>query len=221
MMAPAVCQVCGCLIENSRGNYSHICRKCEFLLPSPPTVDQAFDRFIQNFDKDSIAISKVYGLFSVHDEKDFLQIIHGLKYFGFTKVGKEFSSTLGKELIKNTDVSYSAIVPVPLHSAKKRERGFNQAEIISKAISKELNVPVQTLVKRNKYTQTQTQLSKNERQSNVIDVFELSRKKNDLKLKNYLVVDDVLTTGSTINACASILLEAGARRVDCACLAIA
>jgi competence protein ComFC len=221
MIAPAVCQVCSNLLENSRGNYSHICRKCELLLPAPPAENQAFDRFIQNFDKDSIAITSVYGLFSVHDEKDFLQIIHGLKYFGFTKVGKEFSSTLGKELIKNTDISYSAIVPVPLHPAKKRERGFNQADIIAKTISRELNVPVLNAVKRNKYTQTQTQLSKNERQNNVSDVFELSTNKVNFKLKNYLIVDDVLTTGSTVNACATILLEAGASRIDCACLAIA
>jgi competence protein ComFC len=221
MMAPAVCQVCGNQINNSKGTYSHICRKCEILLPAPPSSDQAFDRFLKNFDHDSIAITKIFGLFSVHDDKEFIQIVHGLKYFGFTKIGREFGKELSKEIVKNSEIIYSAIVPVPLHPAKKRERGFNQSDIISKAISKELNIPLIKAVKRNKYTQTQTQLSKNERQHNVSDVFELSSSKNDLKLKNFLIVDDVLTTGSTINACASILLESGSSRVDCACLAIA
>jgi ComF family protein len=220
-MAPAICQVCGSLIENSKGKYTHICRKCELLLPSPPSLNQAFDRFINNFDRDSIAITNVYGLFSVHEDKDFIQIIHGLKYLGFKKIGREFGSSLGNEIKKINDIKYSGIVPVPLHPAKKRERGFNQSEIIASAISKVLNEPLQKLVKRNKYTQTQTQMSKNERLTNVNDVFELTDKKSNIKLNNYLIVDDVLTTGSTINACATILLEGGASRIDCACLAIA
>ena len=82
------------------------------------------------------------------------KIKYRLKCANLNKEAKwngDWNVTFTKRQCLSVDVSYSAIVPVPLHSAKKRERGFNQAEIISKAISKELNVPVQTLVKRNKY----------------------------------------------------------------------
>ena len=221
MMSPRICLVCDNLIGDSMGNYSHICITCELALPEAPNSNLAFDRFLRNFDTDNIAITNVYGLFSAQEYTDYLHIIHGLKYYGFLSIGKQFGKKLGEKISTESDINYSAIVPVPLHPAKKRERGFNQSNIIAKTISKQIGVPLINMVRRDIYTQTQTKLSKVERQSNVEDVFKLRSSNFPLRNANILVIDDVLTTGATINATASVLLSAGARQVDCACLAIA
>ena len=109
---------------------------------------------------------------------------------------------------------------MPVHHARLRERGFNQSEIIAKAVGKEISVPVTKAIKRIRYTSTQTLLSKQERKTNILD--SIVPVKKQMKIEgSYLLIDDVLTTGSTINVCASVLLDMGASRVDCAVLAIA
>jgi ComF family protein len=102
-----------------------------------------------------------------------------------------------------------------------RERGFNQAEIIALGIAQILGVSVDTkLIKRFRYTTTQTLLSAEERKTNVKNVFKGYNEKTKLNNETILLIDDVLTTGSTINECAKTLLNLGARRVDIAALAI-
>jgi ComF family protein len=189
-------------------------------MPSSISVDLVFNRFIENFQPDDIAINNAYGLFFVREDADYLKIIHGLKYNGFRRIGKEFGKELGNKLVKEVSLLYDGIVPVPIHHARLRERGFNQSEIIAESISEVLNVPVVKPIKRRIYTPTQTQLSKSERKVNLIDA--IVPADNSMKLTgNFLLIDDVLTTGSTINECATIMLQMGAIRVDCAVLAVA
>ena len=113
------------------------------------------------------------------------------------------------------------IIPVPLHHLKKAERGYNQSEFIVKGLSDKLNIPYSTkALKRVRYTETQTAFNLGEREKNISNAFKVRNKKKILG-KNILVVDDVITTGSTIKECGKALLESGAKSVYACSIAIA
>ena len=110
---------------------------------------------------------------------------------------------------------FDFVVPVPLHSARKRERGFNQAELLALSLRRLTGLPVVNALQRTRYTTTQTQFDRNERMENLRGAFRLRRGSNvqDLRM---LLVDDVLTTGSTLSECAKVLKKAGAISVHAA-----
>jgi competence protein ComFC len=107
---------------------------------------------------------------------------------------------------------FDFIVPVPLHPTRKRERGFNQAELVALVLRRLTGLPLQGALQRTRYTTTQTQFDRNERMENLRGAFRLRRGSNvrDLRM---LLVDDVLTTGSTLSECALVLKKAGALSV--------
>ena len=107
---------------------------------------------------------------------------------------------------------FDLVVPVPLHPARQRERGFNQAELLAAELQHISGLVVRNVLQRTRYTATQTQFDRSERMENLRGAFRLRRGSNvqDLRM---LLVDDVLTTGSTLSECASVLREAGARSV--------
>jgi len=106
-------------------------------------------------------------------------------------------------------------VPVPLHPARQRERGFNQASLLAELLSAQTSIPVKPLLERTRYTTTQTALDRSERMENLHNAFRL-RKNADVRGWRVLLVDDVLTTGSTLNECARILKRASAFSVHAA-----
>ncbi len=110
---------------------------------------------------------------------------------------------------------FDLLVPVPLHPARQRERGFNQAELLALELRRECGVPLGKVLQRTRYTTTQTQFDRSERMENLRGAFRLRRGCNvqDLRM---LLVDDVLTTGSTLSECASVLKKAGALSVHAA-----
>jgi ComF family protein len=115
------------------------------------------------------------------------------------------------------------LVPIPLHRRKLRERGYNQAELIASGMSEVTGIPVRTdLVRRKKFTQTQTMLSLEERKKNMDDAFEeVPVAIRNLENNTCILVDDVITTGSTIISCARELRAAGASRTIAASSALA
>jgi ComF family protein len=98
------------------------------------------------------------------------------------------------------------IVPVPLHPRKKKIRGYNQAELFAQGLSRTMQRPVLKALKRVVFTQTQTKMTRAERQVNVSRAFDLSGGTN-LEGKHVLLVDDVVTTGATLEACGTKLLQ--------------
>jgi competence protein ComFC len=110
---------------------------------------------------------------------------------------------------------FDLIAPVPLHPARERERGFNQAALLAELVAGKLAVPVRPVLERVRYTTTQTVHDRAERMENLEDAFRL-RKKADVRDSRVLLIDDVLTTGSTLSECARILKEAGAISVHAA-----
>jgi ComF family protein len=107
------------------------------------------------------------------------------------------------------------IIPVPLHPTRQRERGFNQASLLAELLSAEVSIPSKLLLERVRYTTTQTALDRAERMENLHNAFRL-RKNMDVRGLRVLLIDDVLTTGSTLNECARILKRAGAISVHAA-----
>ncbi len=112
-----------------------------------------------------------------------------------------------------------ALVPVPVHDSKKRERGYNQAEVLAKELGKIMNLPVETkLIERVRKTTPMKDLSVSERQNNLKRAFKICR--NDVKLKTIIIIDDIYTTGSTIDAMSYELRRAGVRKIYFVTLAV-
>ena len=110
---------------------------------------------------------------------------------------------------------FDLIVPVPLHPARERERGFNQATLLAELLSGRIAVPLRFVLERIRYTTTQTAYDRAERMENLHNAFRLRKKMNVRELR-VLLIDDVLTTGSTLSECARILKVAGAISVHAA-----
>jgi competence protein ComFC len=109
----------------------------------------------------------------------------------------------------------SILVPVPLHPFRQMKRTYNQSELIARALSKAIeNVKVESCLQRTRWTNTQTRLTFAERQKNLRNVFSLKPNANIDPLQRYVVVDDVFTTGSTLNSCCKTLLHGGVRELD-------
>lgn len=109
--------------------------------------------------------------------------------------------------------SYDYITAVPIHKKKLKLRGYNQAELLAEYISEQINIPYCTILKRTVNTKPQNALSKKERVTNIKNAFSLIDN-IDIKNKSILIVDDIFTTGTTINECCKVLKKAGAFKVD-------
>jgi len=143
------------------------------------------------------------------------ELIHEFKYKGKTHLAKPLSGIMA-DFIREYDLPIEYmdfIIPIPLHKARQREREFNQAEVLSRHIAVEFNRGLDAgVLTRARLTETQTALPNNKRFANVDNCFSVA-KDIDLRNKNVLIVDDVLTTGATSSAAAAALKEAGANIV--------
>jgi ComF family protein len=141
-------------------------------------------------------------------------IIHIFKYRGKVGVGKHLIALMNQSYREKWDlISFDAIIPVPLHSRRLKEREFDQALILAKGISKRQNIPLMygNLV-RQRWTESQTNLAKKERAHNVKGAFSL-RNPDRVRGLRILLIDDVYTTGATISECAKVLKKTKAQHV--------
>jgi len=149
--------------------------------------------------------------FDSHAQK----IVHQLKYSGKEYLAPEISQFLGETWTRYPELQEAAIViPVPLYKTQFRERGYNQAELLAKEFVKQfpqMALQGKTLV-RIKSTRSQTKLSRKDRLQNLLTAFSVVDSEA-IKNKTILLIDDVCTTGATLNACAKTLLRAGADKV--------
>jgi ComF family protein len=110
------------------------------------------------------------------------------------------------------------LVPVPLHSTRQRERGFNQALLLAEELEKSSGIPIADCLKRIRYTESQTHFDRNARMENLRGAFKM-RQHSEVRHLHLLLIDDILTTGSTVDECARVLLDAGAASVRVATVA--
>jgi len=149
-------------------------------------------------------------------------LVHALKYDGMTAVGREFGRALGARILESGYGGADALVALPLHPSRMRERGFNQADCIARGVSAVTGIPVaRRLVRRARFTPSQTALAQGERRANVRGAFRPALRAGRAKGATLLLVDDVVTTGATMGACAAVLRTAGARAVVACAAALA
>lgn len=146
-------------------------------------------------------------------------LIHNLKYRGVYRLGPWMGARMADMVIAERMTTPDALVPVPMHPKRLRERGFNQAETLASVLAGHLNVPLRpALLVRTRNTKQQAKRKAEERRGHLTGAFAASPEVQGLKI---LLVDDVLTTGATAGECALTLLRAGAARVELATFACA
>lgn len=150
-------------------------------------------------------------------------MVHFLKYKGLFNAGKYLGEILGNELKLKMDISeIDCIIPVPLHRLKLIERGYNQSLLIANGVSLVTGIPImQEVVKRTRYTAAQVETeTKAERHSNIKGAFKVADS-GKVEGKNILIIDDVITTGSTIREVATELRNSGAGELYAASVLVA
>ncbi|MEM8867488.1 MAG: double zinc ribbon domain-containing protein [Verrucomicrobiota bacterium] len=144
-------------------------------------------------------------------------IIHEIKYQSGFYALKDLQRIVEQTPHFLNYLADSVLVPVPLHPAKARERGYNQSEKIAEMLADvAVGAELQRLLERVEYTQTQTRLNRSERHKNVKNAFALTSDAVVIPDQPYVLIDDVFTTGATLNACAQALRDAGATRLKIA-----
>lgn len=224
LLFPKECAVCGRVLNYHE---QHFCLECFADMPLTyfwSVKENPAERVFWGRTR----VERVYSLF--YYTNNWRTPVHLLKYKGNILVGKYLGKMLGEKIAHSTgfDIPIDYIVPVPLHWRKKMKRGYNQSEIIAKGIVVGLaasgaKVPevLPNLLKRASFTSTQTAKDRLERWHNVSSAFHFNPKCRTLPTpgSHILLVDDVLTTGATLEACAAILVEELGCRVSIATLA--
>ncbi len=153
-------------------------------------------------------------------------LIHQLKYKNRQEIGTRLGELYGKTLQKEAHTiaaSWDIIIPIPLHPSKRQRRGYNQCATFADSLAESLDIKAaHDLLKRNHDTGTQTRLGRYKRWENVASIFYIDEEqKNELEGKHVLLVDDVITTGATLEAAATILLAVPNTKVSIAGIASA
>ena len=215
---PSVCAACG----RSMFRWERlVCTHCRNLLPKTG-YELNEDNPLARLFYGKVRLKAVTACFFFSKEGKVQHLIHELKYKGNKDAGVFLGQELGKTmqeapLFQGIDW----LVPVPLHPKRERERGYNQSLMIAQGISEVTGVPVlDNVLLRSVNTATQTHKSKEERWKNVKDIFEL-RHPERLEGKYVLLVDDVVTTGSTLEACALTMSKVSDITISCATAACA
>ena len=218
---PRSCLHCGDAVEHS--DYQFLCSACsrELFLSKPPSCSTCGYPFFGMLAGPRICphCTELDPLFE-QGKTLFLakgparSIIHALKYQSGFYVLEDVKVMIAKIPSYKDYFDGAILVPVPLHPTKERERGFNQSLVIAKSLNDAtMAKDLQNLLVRKVYTQTQTRLSRNGRHQNVKNAFALASDAVVITNQTYILVDDVITTGSTFNACAAALREAGATQI--------
>ena len=144
-------------------------------------------------------------------------IVHALKYEGWSGVGNEIAARMSHlSWPKDVVDERTALIPIPLASARKRQRGYNQSALIARGLARRWRIPVwEEIVTRSRETSSQTKLTPEQRLDNVAGSFRIDdRESEKLRGAHLVIVDDVVTTAATLNACARALFESGARIIS-------
>lgn len=217
LILPRFC--CSCKSKLAQYENS-ICNNCylKINLTEPTRLHREFSR---KFASKNI-VTDFYSPFVFEKDKELQDAIHSLKYDNKFRVGMYLGEVLGLKIKEHKpDWNLELIIPIPLHKLKKAERGYNQSYFIAKGISKTLKTKCsESVVKRIKYTESQTTMNLIQREENIGGAFKVKNKKI-ISGKNILLIDDVITTGATISECGKVLLEAGAKKILAASVAIA
>lgn len=199
---PVNCLVCGKRLA-SPGEV--LCLGCEFKMPKTGYGDRA-DNPVSKVFWGRVPVEMGTSLFRFEKGSSYQSLLHDLKYRGNRKAGLYLGRLLGNELKYTTFSCCDVLIPVPLHKKRFRKRGYNQSEIIARGTSEVMGIPVlSNLLMRSGHHSSQTSMGRYERFENVSDNFCLAHRHPDINGKKILLIDDVVTTGATLEACSQVL----------------
>ncbi len=215
---PAVCSGCHSFLVS---NENVICTICRHNIPVTNQhlnpENEAFKKFYGR-----IPLEYASAMLYFHKKGIVQQLIHNLKYRGQEEIGTVLGEWYVEDL-KNLKIlqSINEIIPVPLHKRKLSERGYNQVSLFGQALSKKMQIDYNpNLLVRNIYSKTQSKKTFLNRSDGIESVFDVVFSEKDHH-KHFLLIDDVITTGSTLEACSRALLKIPGAKISIVCMAMA
>lgn len=226
VLFPPVCVECHGLVES--GDTPHLCGRCRQRVTTvgPPHCTTCGYPFfgVVEAGRECPHCAALQPVFGEGRTAALLQgplrrIVHALKYEGALHLLDDIEALARANGHFTEFLAGAVLVPVPLHPRKHRERGYNQAELLARTFARLApGASVRNLLRRTSDTPSQTRLDRARRQENLKNAFALARRAPIDVAHRYVLVDDVFTTGATLNACASVLRRAGLTRIDVATL---
>lgn len=213
---PQICVICDSILSK---NESIICTNCLHELPVS-NYEHDNDNPVKKVFYGRIDLENATSLLLFHKKSNVQTLIHQLKYRGHKEIGTYLGAWTGNILSKleayqNIDI----IIPVPLHKKKLKSRGFNQVEDFGKELSKALNATyIDNVLLKTSFTSTQTLKSRFARWNNMEETFVLENP-SLVQNKHVLIVDDLITTGATLEACANVLKASPGIKISVVCMA--
>lgn len=215
---PKVCSGCGSFLLS---NENVICTVCRHDIPLTNhhlnSENEAFKKFYGR-----IPVIHTSALFYFHKKGIVQELIHNLKYKGHEEIGTILGEWYAEDLKTIALLqSVNEIIPVPLHQRKFKERGYNQVTTFGKALSSNLNIFYnESLLIRNVYSKTQSKKNLLGRTEGIETIFDVVYTEKDHD-KHFLLIDDVITTGATLEACSKALLKIPGAKISIVCMAMA
>jgi ComF family protein len=215
---PKVCLACNSFIST---NENRICIVCRHELPLTNhhlnPKNEAFTKFYGR-----VPVEHVSALLYFHKKGMVQEMIHKLKYKGHEEIGAFLGEWYAWELQDYLDFkNITTVIPVPLHPKKLKERGYNQVTQFGLALSNHFDIPFSTsILYRKVYSKTQSKKNLLGRSEGIETVFDVVFSDKDSN-KHFLLVDDVLTTGATLEACSKALLKIPGAKISIVCMAMA
>ncbi|HEX9654705.1 MAG TPA: ComF family protein [bacterium] len=205
---PPACIICESLPDPEK---RLICETCWQKLPRLKPSAQLITHPIETGENEINSLPAL-GVWEFSD--DVQTVIHEMKFHGKKSLSRWLGGEMAAEALRRQEFAFAdALVPVPLHKTKFRERGYNQSLLLAWCVSEKLGVPVlNQVLKRLRHTKSQAKLNAVERDKNMQGAFGAFCE-DLIRGKKIIVIDDVFTTGATLKACARELLNAGAANV--------
>ena len=194
---PARCLLCDRVVPAEE----IFCRECAKKIPEKP--------FSRKFALPGAGVEGFQVFSPLSYEGGFRKSIHRLKFYGQKSLAKPMGRLMA-ETARGTGIPFDAVTWVSMTEKKRKQRGYDQSELLAKAAAKELSLPCLPLLKKVRENQTQHELSGRQRWLNVKNAY---RAGEEAKGKNLLLLDDIVTTGATVGECAKMLYAAGAKTV--------
>jgi ComF family protein len=217
LLFPHICTGCG---SDNLGKDNLLCIRCLESLPAT-NFEWFDDNPVEKIFTGRLPLICGSAGFYFNKGSVIQHLLHQLKYKGNKDIGWLLGKFLGEQLLRSGRFQVDAVIPLPLFPAKEKRRGYNQALIICQGMAEELKLPVlDNVIIRPEHTETQTKKGRIERWKNIEGKFFLA-KPELIENKHILLVDDVITTGATLEACGNELLKAANCTLSIAGLCVA
>jgi len=217
LLFPHICTGCGSDILHEE---SVLCMRCIDDMPET-NFELHPDNPVEKIFWGRLPLAGATAQFYFTKESLMQHLMHQFKYKGNKELGMQLGKIMGEQIKKSARFEADALVPLPLFAAKEKRRGYNQAAILCEGMAEAMNLPVlDKIISRPRHTETQTKKGRIERWKNMEGKFILSDA-DAIKNMHLLLVDDVVTTGATLEACGNELLKAENVRLSIATLCIA